>query len=551
MVNATMAQIGGQPILILPEGALRSTGKDAQRNNIAAAKAVADAIRTTLGPRGMDKMLVDSLGDVVISNDGATILGEMEIEHPAAKMMVEISKTQDEEVGDGTTTVVVLAGTMLKKAEELLDQEIHPTMITRGYRVAKEKALEIVKNISKTLTIKDEEKLTKIAVTAMSSKAVGDSHEKLAGIIVQAAREISDTTDDKTTIDVENIKLEKRQGGGIEDTELIKGIVIDKEVVHPSMPKKTDNAKIALLDAALEVKELETDAEIRITSPEQMQSFLAEEEKMLKDMVEKIAAAGANVVFSQKGIDDAAQHYMAKKGILASRRVKKSDMDKLARATGAKVTSNINDLAASDLGYAGIVEEKRVSGEQMVFVQKCKDPKAVTILIRGGSVHIVDEVERAVNDAIKGVAAAVDMGRYVAGGGAPEAEIARQLRKYAESFPGREQLAINAFADAMEMIPRTLAENAGLDTIDMLVKLRAEHDAGNVSAGVDVLAGKISDMEKLNVIDPLKTKIQAISSASEAAEMILRIDDVISASKLNKGGGMPPGGMPGMGDGEM
>ncbi len=551
MVNATMAQIGGQPVLILPEGALRSTGKDAQRNNIAAAKAVADAIRTTLGPRGMDKMLVDSLGDVVISNDGATILGEMEIEHPAAKMMVEISKTQDEEVGDGTTTVVVLAGTMLKKAEELLDQEIHPTMITRGYRVAKEKALEIVKSISRPLSIDDEEKLTKIAVTAMSSKAVGDDHEKLARIIVQAAKEISDTADGKTTIDVENIKLEKRQGGSIEDTELIKGIVIDKEVVHPSMPKKMDNAKIALLDVALEVKELETDAEIRITSPEQMQSFLAEEERMLKDMVEKIAAAGANVVFSQKGIDDAAQHYMAKKGILASRRVKKSDMDKLARATGAKVTSNINDLAASDLGYAGTVEEKRISGEQMVFVQKCKDPKAVTILIRGGSEHIVDEVERAVNDAIKGVSAAVDMGRYVAGGGAPEAEIARQLRKYAESFPGREQLAINAFADAMEMIPRTLAENAGLDTIDMLVKLRSEHDAGNVSAGVDVLAGKISDMEKLNVIDPLKTKIQAISSASEAAEMILRIDDVISASKLSKGGGMPPGGMPDMGDGEM
>ncbi len=549
MVNATMGQIGGQPVLILPEGALRSTGKDAQRNNIAAAKAVGDAIRTTLGPRGMDKMLVDSLGDVVISNDGATILSEMEIEHPAAKMMVEISKTQDEEVGDGTTTVVVLAGTMLKNAEGLLDQEVHPTVITKGYRVAKEKAIEVVKSISKSISINDEQKLIQIATTAMSSKAVGENPEKLARIVVQAVKEISETVDGKTTIDVENVKLEKRQGGGITDTELIRGIVIDKDVVHPSMPKKLENAKIALLDAALEVKELETDAEIRITSPEQMQSFLAEEERMLKDMVEKIAATGANVVFSQKGIDDAAQHYMAKKGILSARRVKKSDMDKLARATGAKVTSNIGDLSAGDLGFAGSVEEKKVAGEQMIFVQKCKDPKAVTILIRGGSEHIVDEVERAANDAIKGVAAAVEMGKYVAGGGAPEAEIARHLRKFAETFPGREQLAINAFADAMEVIPRTLAENAGLDTIDMLVKLRAEHDAGNASAGVDVLNGRISDMEKLNVIDPLKTKIQAISSASEAAEMILRIDDVISASKLNKGG-MPPGGMPDMG-GEM
>ncbi|MFH0889771.1 MAG: thermosome subunit beta [Candidatus Aenigmatarchaeota archaeon] len=546
-----MGQINGQPVLILPEGALRTTGRDAQRNNIAAAKAVGDAIRTTLGPRGMDKMLVDSLGDVVISNDGATILGAMEIEHPAAKMMVEISKTQDEEVGDGTTTVVVLASTMLKKAEDLLDQEVHPTVITKGYRSAKEKALEILKSIAKSVSMKDETKLVQIAVTAMNSKAVGENQEKLAKIVVQAVKEISETTDNKVTIDVENVKLEKRQGGSISDTELIRGIAIDKDVVHPSMPKKLTDAKIALLDVALEVKELETDAEIRITSPEQMQSFLAEEEKMLKDMVEKIAVTGANVVFSQKGIDDAAQHYMAKKGIMAARRVKKSDMDKLARATGAKVTSNINDLSAGDLGYAGLVEEKKIAGEQMIFVQKCKDPKAVTILIRGGSEHIVDEVERAVNDAIKGVAATIEMGKYVAGGGAPEAEIARLLRKFAESFPGREQLAINAFADAMEIIPRTLAENAGLDTIDMLVKLRAEHDAGNVSAGVDVLAGKISDMEKLNVIDPLKTKIQAISSASEAAEMILRIDDVISASKLNKGGGMPPGGMPGMGEGEM
>ena len=549
MVNATMGQVGGQPVLILPEGAFRTTGRDAQKNNFAAAKGVSDAIRTTLGPKGMDKMLVDPMGDVVISNDGATILSEMEIEHPAAKMMVEISKTQDQEVGDGTTTVVILAGTLLKKAEELLDQEVHPTVIAKGFRVAKEKALEIVKGISKSISIDDKDKLAQIALTAMSSKAVGENPEKLAEIVVQAVRDISENDNGKITVDVENIKLEKRQGGSIHDTELINGIVIDKEIVHSSMPKSMENAKIALLDMAMEVKELETDAEIRITSPEQMQSFLAEEERMLKEMVEKISASGATVVFSQKGIDDAAQHYMAKKGILAARRVKKSDMDKLARATGAKVMSNINDLTADDLGYAGIVEEKKISGEQMMFVQKCKDPKAVTILVRGGSEHIVDEVERAINDAIRGVSSAIEMGKYVAGGGAPEAEISRHLRKFAESFPGREQLAINAFADAIEIIPRTLAENAGLDTIDIIVKLRSAHDAGKVSAGVDVMAGQINDMESLNVIDPLKTKIQAISSAAETAEMILRIDDVISASKLG-GGGAPPG-MPGMGEGEM
>lgn len=540
----TIGQIGGQPILILPEGALRTTGKDAQRNNIAAARAVGETVRTTLGPKGMDKMLVDSLGDVVISNDGATILGAMEIEHPAAKMMVEISKTQDEEVGDGTTTVVVIAAELLKKAEELLDQNVHPSVITKGIGAAKEKSLEILEKISKPISINDDVILEKIGITSMSSKSVGKSPDKLSKLIVQAIKEVADKIDGKIKIDIENIKFEKKQGGSIEDTELIKGIVIDKEVVHAAMPKRVENARIALVDCALEVKELETDAEIRITSPEQMQAFLAEEEKMLKGMVDKVVQSGANVVLSQKGIDDVAQHFLAKYNIMAARRVKKSDMDKLARATGAKIVSSLNDLSKEDLGFAGLIEEKKIAGEQMIFVQNCKDPKAVTLLIRGGSEHVVDEAERGVNDAVRGITAALEVGKYVAGGGSAEAEVARELRKYAEKFSGREQLAINAFADALEIIPRTLAENAGIDPIDILVDLRAQHESGKVAAGVNVFTGKVDDMLKLNVIEPLKIKTQAIKSASEVAEMILRIDDVIAASKLGKGSAMPPG-MPG------
>ncbi len=539
-----MGQIGGQPILILPEGALRTTGKDAQRNNIAAARAVGETVRTTLGPKGMDKMLVDSLGDVVISNDGATILGAMDIEHPAAKMMVEISKTQDEEVGDGTTTVVVIAAELLKKSEELLDQNVHPSVITKGIGAAKEKSLEILEKISKPISINDDAVLERIGITSMSSKSVGKSPDKLAKIIVQAIKEVADKIDGKIKVDIDNIKLEKKQGGSIEDTELIKGIVIDKEVVHAAMPKRVENARIALVDCALEVKELETDAEIRITSPEQMQAFLAEEEKMLKGMVDKVISAGANVVFSQKGIDDVAQHFLAKHNVMAARRVKKSDMDKLARAAGAKIVSSLNDLSKEDLGFAGLIEEKKIAGEQMIFVQNCKDPKAVTLLIRGGSEHVVDEAERGVNDAVRGVAAALEEGKYVAGGGSAEAEVARELRKYAEKFSGREQLAINAFADALEIIPRTLAENAGIDPIDILVDLRAQHESGKVAAGVNVYTGKVDDMLRLNVIEPLKIKTQAIKSASEVAEMILRIDDVIAASKLGRGSAMPSG-MPG------
>jgi len=531
-----LGQLGGQPILVLPEGTLRTIGRDAQHNNIAAAKAVADAVRTTLGPKGMDKMLVDSVGDIVITNDGVTILEEMQIEHPAAKMLVEVAKTQDEEVGDGTTTAAVLAGELLKKAENLLDQEIHPTVIARGFKFAREKSLEILDKISENITPENNDTLMKIAITAMTGKSSERASTHLAKLSVDAVKTVMERIDNKIEIDTENIKIEKKQGGSAEDTELIKGIIIDKEVVHPGMPKVVKNARIALLDSALEIEKTETDAQIQITSPEQMQSFLEQEEKILKDMVEKIAASGCNVLLCQKGVDDIAQHYLAKKGILTARRVKKSDMEKLAKATGGRIVTNLSDLSKDDLGHAGLVEEKKISGEQMIFVRECKDPKAVSILIRGGTEHVVEEVERAMEDAIGGVASALEVGKIVAGGGSPEAAIAKGLRDYAQSFSGREQLAILAFAEAMEIIPRTLAENAGLDPIDILVELRAAHDEGKHTYGVDVYTGKIVDMKKMGVIEPLKIKTQAIKSAAEAAEMILRIDDIIAAGKLEKGG---------------
>lgn len=544
-----IGQYGGQPILILPEGTLRNRGKDAQRNNIAAARAVADTVRTTLGPKGMDKMLVDSLGDVVITNDGATILNEMQIEHPSAKMIVEVAKTQDKSVGDGTTTAVVLAGELLKKAEELLDQNIHPTVITKGFRMAKLKALDVLNKIAKEVDIKDEKILEQIAETAMTGKSAEKASKELAEIAVKAIMKIADINGNEFEIDTDNIKIEKKEGGSINDTKLIEGILVDKEIVHSSMPKKIESAKIALIDSALEVKELEGDAKINIDSPEKMQAFLEEEEKMLRGMVDKVLKAGANVVFCQKGIDDTAQHFLAKSGVLATRRVKKSDMELLARATGAKIVSNINDLSKDDLGHAGIVDERKISGDQMIFVEKCKQPKAVTILIRGGTEHVVDEVERAMEDAVKGIASALELKRIVAGGGASEVEVAKELRKYAESFKGREQLAVNAFADAMEVIPRSLAENAGLDPIDKLTNLRAAHDKKMITAGMDIFSGDIKDMVKLGVVEPLKIKLQAIKSASEAAEMILRIDDMISAGTSERGmpamphGGMPPGMM--------
>ena len=535
-----MAQ--GQQIFILPEGALRTTGRDAQRNNIAAAKAVAETVRSTLGPRGMDKMLVDDMGDIVITNDGATIVEEMNVEHPAAKMVVEVAKTQDEEVGDGTTTAVVLTGELLSNAEKLLDQGIHPSIIVRGYRMASEKADEILKTIGKEVTLKDEKLLIQIAQTAMTGKGSEAAKDKLSDLAVRAIKQVSETVDGKIKVDLDNVKVEKKEGGSISDSELIQGLIIDKERCSGNMPKMVKNAKIALIDAAIEVKSTETEAKIQITDPSQMQAFLTQEENMIKDMVDRIVKSGATVVFTQKGIDDLAQHYLAKAGIFAARRVKKSDMDKLAKATGATVQTNLKDLSSKDLGFAGEVEEVKIAKNEMTFVRGCKNPKAVSILIRGGTEHVVDEVERAMTDALGGVAAALEVGKVVAGGGAAEIELARQIRKYSGSVGGREQLAIDAFADSVEIIPRTLAESAGMDAIDTLVKLRSEHDKGKDTLGVMVLECTTGDMLKAGIIEPLKIKTQAVKSASEAAQLILRIDDVIAS---RKGPGMPPGGMGG------
>jgi len=529
-----MATLQGTPILILKEGTQRTVGRDAQRMNIMAAKVIAEAVRTTLGPRGMDKMLVDSLGDVVITNDGVTILKEMDVEHPAAKMIIEVAKTQENEVGDGTTTAVVLAGELLKKAEELLDQDIHPTVIARGYRLAAEKAMQILDEIAINIDIEDEETLKKVAATAITGKHAEYAVEHLANLVVQAVKKVAEKTDSGYKVDEDNIKLEKKHGGGVEDTQLIDGIVIDKEVVHPGMPKRVKNAKIAVLKAALEVKETETDAEIRITDPEMLQKFIEQEEKMIKEMVDRIVQAGANVVFCQKGIDDLAQYYLAKAGVLAVRRVKQSDIEKIAKATGAKIITDIRDIKPEDLGEAELVEERKVGDEEMVFIMGCKNPKAVTILIRGGTEHVVDEVERSLTDAVKSVKAALESGKVVAGGGAPEIELSLKIKQWAPTLGGREQLAAEAFASALEIIPRSLAENAGLDPIDILVELKRAHEEGKVTYGVDVFSGKVEDMKEKGVLEPLRVKKQAISSATEVAIMILRIDDVIAAKGLEK-----------------
>lgn len=540
-------QLSGQPILILREGSQRTRGKEAQSMNIMAAKTVAEAVRTTLGPKGVDKMLVDSMGDVVITNDGVTILKEMDIEHPAAKMMVEIAKTQEDEVGDGTTTAVVLAGELLKKAESLLEQDIHPTVIASGYRMATEKAIDILNNIAMPVSADDKKILQKVAVTAMTGKGAETGKEKLALLCVKANLAVLE--DGKA--DIDHIKVEKIVGGSIEDSELIEGMVIDKGRVHPSMPKRVENVKILLLDAAIEFKKTEVDAEISITSPDQLQAFLNEEERMLKGMVDKIAKTGANVLFCQKGIDDLAQHYLAKHGILAARRIKKSDMEKLARATGGSTVMSLDDVEKSDLGSAGLVEERKIADEEMIFVTGCKNPKSVSLVVHGGSEHVVDEVERAVHDALRVVGVAIEDEKVVIGGASPEVELALGLRRYASTVGGREQLAIEAFADALDIIPRTLAENAGLDPIDALVSLRARHEKGDKTAGLDVNNGDVIDMQKAGVIEPLRLKTQAVRSAAESAIMILRIDDVIAASGLKgrEGApGMPPGGM---GDMEM
>jgi thermosome len=523
-----------QPILILPEGYTRTVGRDAQRTNIMAARVVAETVRTTLGPKGMDKMLVDSLGDVVITNDGVTILEEMEVEHPAAKMMVEIAKTQEEEVGDGTTTAVVIAGELLKRAEELLDQEIHPSVIARGFRIASDRAQRVLSKMAEEVHPDNKHMLKKIALTAMCGKSSEQAREELANLLVEGVIQVLEEEDGKLILDKECVKLEKKTGGGIADSELIHGLVIDKERVHPDMPRFVKRAKILLLNSALEMKETETDAQIRITSPDQLQAFIEQEEKMLREMVEKVKKSGAKVVFCQKGIDDVAQHFLAKAGIYAVRRVSSSDMEKLAKATGAKIVTNLEDLSSKDLGYAGLVEERKIAGESMTFIRQCKNPKAVTILVRGGTEHVVDEVERALEDAIGDLCAVIGDGKIVAGGGAPEIEVARQLREYSTKLSGREQLAVKAFADAMEVIPRTLAENAGLDPIDMLVELKAKHEKGEKWAGIDVFSGKVVNIWEKGVIEPLKVKTQAIKSASEVATMILRIDDVIAAGKLEK-----------------
>ncbi len=540
-------QMAGQPIFILREGNQRTKGRDAQGNNIMAAKAVAEAVRTTLGPKGMDKMLVDSLGDVVITNDGATILKEMDIEHPAAKMIVEVAKTQDDEVGDGTTTAAVITGELLKKAEEMIEQEVHPTIIAAGYRMAASKAGEILKTLSKKITIDNREILIKISDTAMTGKGAEASKEVLSNIAVSAITSIADKADGNT-VEIENVKVEKKVGGRIDDSELIEGMVLDKERVHNNMPKKIENAKIALLNSAIELKETEVDAEISITSPDQLQSFLDQEEKMLRDLVQKIIDSGANVVFCQKGIDDMAQHFLAKANVFAIRRVKKSDMEKLVRSTSGKLVTNIEEMNADDLGSAALVEEKKVGGDNMTFITGCVNPKSVSILLRGGTEHVVDNIERGLNDALRVVAVSIEDENLVAGGGAPEVEVALRLNEYAATLSGREQLAVKAFAEALEVIPRTLAENAGLDPIDMLVELRSHHEKGIKTAGLNVYTGTVIDMWENGVVEPLRVKSQAINAAAEAAVMILRIDDIIASTRAPEPpeGGMP-GGMGGMG----
>jgi thermosome len=537
-------QLGGQPIIILREGATRNRGQEAQNNNFAAARAVAAAVRSTLGPKGMDKMLIDSMGDITITNDGVTILKEMDIEHPAAKMMVEIAKTQDAEVGDGTTTAVVIAGELLKNAEGLLTQGVHPTVIAEGYRMAAAEALAILNGFAITVKPSDTENLKKIAETAITGKNAEVSKDRLCDIIVKA---ITFVTDPDGTVDIAHINVEKKVGGSVDDTNLIEGMVVDKERAHPGMPKSVKNAKILLLNAALEFKKTEVNAKINISTPGQAQAFLDEEEHMVHTMVEKVIKSGATVIFCQKGIDDVAQHYLAKAGMLAVRRLKKSDIENLARATGANIVNSIDAITPKDLGAAGLVEERKVSGDEMIYISKCKDPKAVSIIVRGGTEHVVDELERAIHDALMVVSVVVEGKKIVAGGGAPETELSLQLRRYASQEGGRVQLAIEAFAAALEVIPRSLAENSGLDPIDMLVAIRAAHEAGKKNFGLDVYEGKPVDMLKAGVVEPLRVKTQAISSAAEAAVMILRIDDVIASSKTGApGGGMPPGGMGGM-----
>jgi len=520
----------GQPILILKEGTQRSRGREARRRNIAVAVVVAEALKTALGPRGMDKMLVDSLGDITVTNDGATVLEEMELEHPIGKMIKEAAKTQEDMVGDGTTTATILTGELLRKAQELLDDDIHPTIIVSGYRKAAEKALELLDEIAMEVDPEDRELLKKVALTSMSSKALGDAAEHLAEIAIDAVKQIVEKRGERNYVDKDNIQIVKKEGRSLRETELIKGVVLEKEVVHPAMPKRVEDARIALVNAPMEIEKTEFDAQIRIRSPEAIKAFLDQETEMLRKMVMKVKEAGANVLLCQKGIDDIAQYLLAKEGILAVRRVKESDMEKLARATGAEVITSFEDLRPEDLGWAKVVEERKIGEDKMVFVEGCKDPKSVAVLIRGGLERVLDEAERAMDDAISVVADVIQKPKVVPGGGAVEAELARRLKSYAVKIGGREQLAIEAFADALEVIPKTLAENAGHDVIDTMVALRAAHEKEDgFKMGIDVYTGEIVDMIEKGVLDPAWVKEQAIKTATELASMVLRIDDVIAA----------------------
>ena len=520
----------GQPILILKEGTQRSRGREARRRNIAVAVVVAEALKTALGPRGMDKMLVDSLGDITVTNDGATVLEEMELEHPIGKMIKEAAKTQEDMVGDGTTTATILTGELLRKAQELLDDDIHPTIIVSGYRKAAEKALELLDEIAMEVDPEDRELLKKVALTSMSSKALGDAAEHLAEIAIDAVKQIVEKRGERNYVDKDNIQIVKKEGRSLRETELIKGVVLEKEVVHPAMPKRVEDARIALVNAPMEIEKTEFDAQIRIRKPEAIKAFLDQETEMLRKMVMKVKEAGANVLLCQKGIDDIAQYLLAKEGILAVRRVKESDMEKLARATGAEVITSFEDLRPEDLGWAKVVEERKIGEDKMVFVEGCKDPKSVAVLIRGGLERVLDEAERAMDDAISVVADVIQKPKVVPGGGAVEVELARRLKSYAVKIGGREQLAIEAFADALEVIPKTLAENAGHDVIDTMVALRAAHEKEDgFKMGIDVYTGEIVDMIEKGVLDPAWVKEQAIKTATELASMVLRIDDVIAA----------------------
>ncbi|TFH15811.1 thermosome subunit [Candidatus Bathyarchaeota archaeon] len=545
----------GQPVVILKEGTERSTGRDARGSNIMAARIVSEAVKTSLGPKGMDKMLVDSFGDVTITNDGATMLKEMDVQHPAAKMMVEVSKTQDDEVGDGTTSVVILTGELLGKATELMDKKVHPIVIIDGYRQAEEEALKILEKIAEKVDPMDKAVLKKVSMTTMASKLISQHSSHLSDIAVEAVLQVAEPDNGGYTVDLDNIKVEKKPGASMTDTRLVKGLIIDKEVVHDGMPKQVKNAVIGLLNAAMEIEKTEFDSKIAIETPDQMQAYLDQEEQMLRDMAKKVKDAGINVLLCQKGIDDMVQHFLAREGIFASRRLKKSDMDALAKATGGKVVNAIEQLSKEDAGYADLVEERKISEDKMIFVEGCKNPKAVSILIRGGTERIVDEAERSIHDALCVVKDVVQEPKIVAGGGAPEIETARLLREFAEKLAGRERLAVVAFADALEVIAITLAENSGMDPIDAISEMRSEHAKGKKWVGINGHTNKVADLSLINVYEPMVVKSQAIKSATEAATLLLKIDDIIAVSKSSAPqgppggmGGMPPGmgGMPGM-----